>query len=41
MFWKDERITSVPLGDNEFVTVNGKAIGNSKIRKMALSANNR
>ena len=26
MFWKDERITSVPIGDNEFVTVNGKAI---------------
>ena len=26
MFWKDERLTSVPIGDNEFVIVNGKAI---------------
>ena len=26
MFWKDERLTSVPIGDNEFVLVNGKAI---------------
>jgi len=28
MYWKDERITSVPIGDNEFVNVNGKEIGN-------------
>ena len=28
MFWKDERITSVPIGNNEFVTVNGKAVDN-------------
>jgi len=26
MFWKDERLTSIPIGDNEFVIVNGKAI---------------
>jgi hypothetical protein len=26
MYWKDERITSVPIGNNEFVNVNGKAI---------------
>ena len=26
MFWKDERLTSVPIGDNEFVILNGKAI---------------
>lgn len=28
MFWKDERITGVPLGNDEFVNVNGKAIDN-------------
>merc|ERR1719510_1259210 len=26
MYWKDERITGVPLGNEEFVNVNGKAI---------------
>jgi len=28
MFWKDERISSVPIGGNDFVIVNGKAIDN-------------
>lgn len=26
MYWKDERIIGVPLGKDEFVNVNGKAI---------------
>ena len=28
MWWRDERITGVPLGGEEFVRVNGKAIDN-------------
>ena len=26
MYWKDDRITGVPMGGNDFVTVNGKEI---------------
>lgn len=28
LYWKDERITGVPLGNDDFVNVNGKAIDN-------------